>query len=109
MKRGIYTQGGASCKLAYSQAVPAHMRGGILEVLSLETKPEHRGKGHAKALIAKICGLADFNRVTLLTMPLPFGTSGLSKTELIAFYQQAGFFCIQDSPALLMARPPLGK
>ena len=109
MKRGKYTEGGASCKLAYCQGLPANMRGGILEILSLETKPEERGKGHAKRLIAKICGLADLNRVTLLAMPLPFGITGLSKTELIAFYQQAGFFSIQDSPALLMARPPLGK
>lgn len=109
MRRGKYKHGAASCKLAYSQALPAHMRGRILEILSLEVPPESRGKGHARGLINDICLQADANRVILLAMPQPFGELGLTLTGLVSFYKKAGFFCIQDSPKLLMARQPLRK
>ena len=109
MRRGKYKHGAASCKLAYSQALPAHIRGNVLEILNLETPLESRGKGYAKGLIADICLQADANRITLLAMPKPFGELGLTLTGLVSFYKKAGFFCIQDSPSLLMARPPLRK
>ena len=106
--RGTHKHESASCKLAYSQAIPSNMRGGILELLSLQVPKEDRGKGYARALLTNICLLADKNRVTLITMPEPFGELGLTLSELVKFYEKAGFFFLLDRPKLLMARQVLG-
>ena len=105
MKRGAYSEGSTTCKLGYSQAMPAHLRGQILEITNLFTPDEDRGKGGANRLIAKICGQADLNSYILLVMPLPFDITGLTKLKLVNLYSKHGFTQIQDSP-LLMARSP---
>ena len=51
MKPGTFTSGHASCKLRYSQAVPAHLRGRLMELTKLHTPEQHRGKGHAAKLL----------------------------------------------------------
>jgi GNAT superfamily N-acetyltransferase len=104
MKPGTYTSGHASCKLRYSQAVPAHLRGRLLEVTKLHTPEQHRGKGHATKLIEKIARYADADRITLLLMPKPFGESAMSVSDLVRFYERFGFAELQDKPALLLVR-----
>lgn len=104
MKPGTYTSGHASCKLRYSQAVPAHLRGRLLEVTRLHTPEQHRGKGHATKLIEKITRYADCDRITLLLMPKPYGESALGVSELCEFYARFGFTELQVQPVLLLVR-----
>lgn len=100
------THGHATCKLGYSQAIPAHLRGNMLEISSLEVPAEHQNKGHARDLIAEICQNADNDRMCLMVMVEPFG-AGLDQVALADWYaRRFGFFSIQDSPALLMVRMP---
>ena len=104
MKPGTYTSGHASCKLRYSQAAPAHLRGFMLEVTNLHTPTQHRGKGHATKLIAKLAKYADADRITLLLMPKPYGESALDVPALLQFYARFGFVELQAQPALLLVR-----
>lgn len=104
VKPGTYTSGHASCKLRYSQAVPAHLRGRLLEVVKLHTPEQHRRKGHATKLIEKITRYADCDRITLLLMPKPFGESAPDVSELVAFYARFGFVELQAKPVLLLVR-----
>ena len=104
MKPGTYTSGHASCKLRYSQAVPANLRGRLLEVTRLYTPEQHRGKGHAAKLIEKITRYADSDRITLLLMPKPYGESALDVSELLQFYARFGFVELQAEPVLLLVR-----
>ena len=47
MKTGKRQRGAASLNVGYSQAIPAHMRGKVLEVSHVHTDEVHRGKGQA--------------------------------------------------------------
>jgi GNAT superfamily N-acetyltransferase len=104
MKPGTYTSGHASCKLRYSQAVAPHLRGRLLEVTKVFTPEQHRGKGHASRLIAKLARYADCDRITLLLMPKPYGASALGVPELLQFYARFGFAELQAKPVILLVR-----
>ena len=104
MKPGTYTSGHASCKLRYSQVVPANLRGRLLEVTRLFTPEQHRNKGHATKLIEKLARYADADRITLLLMPKPYGESALGVPELLQFYARFGFAELQDKPVILLVR-----
>lgn len=105
MKPGTYTSGSASCRLRYSQAVPSHLRGGLLEITHLTTPEAEQGKGHAGRLIEKICLQANADRFILLTMPQPFGDVAMSKDELSRWYiRRFGFEVLQDHPVQLLVR-----
>jgi GNAT superfamily N-acetyltransferase len=104
MKPGTYTSGHASCKLRYSQAVPANLRGRLLEVTRLFTPEQHRGKGHATKLIEKLARYADADRITLLLMPKPYGESAPDVFALLQFYARHGFIELQDKPVILLVR-----
>jgi GNAT superfamily N-acetyltransferase len=97
--------GTASCKLGYCVAVPAHLRGGLLEITKVYVPAEDRGKGLASEMIAKICLQADADRFILLTMPQPYGDGAMSKDELSRWYiRRFGFEVLQDTPVLLLVR-----
>jgi GNAT superfamily N-acetyltransferase len=104
MKPGTYTSGHASCKLRYSTAIPAHLRGRLLEVTRLHVSEQHRGKGHATKLIEKLARYADADRITLLLMPKPFGESAPDVSQLVRFYARHGFVELQDKPVILLVR-----
>lgn len=104
MKTGIYTNGGASCKVSYCQAISPHLRGGLLEITRLETKEIDRNKGHASALIENVCNNADINRKILLIMPDPDGLV-MGKDELTRWYiRRFGFELLQEQPVRLLVR-----
>jgi predicted GNAT family acetyltransferase len=105
MKPGIRQHGPATLRLGFNTSVPAHMRGGLLEVTHVFTPEQHRGKGYASLLMQKVCSEADEAGKVLLLMPKPYDEGGLDREALIAWYALFGFNAIQTSP-VLMARKP---
>ena len=107
METGNRTSGHASCRVRQTNAVPASMRAGIREVLSVEVPTEHQGQGHATALMHKVCDEADAAGIVLVLWPQPWGDHiALSRDQLADWYaRRFGFQAIQPEP-LLMARMP---
>lgn len=103
MKPGIRQHGPATLRLSYSTAIPAHMRGGILEITDVQTPDQHRRQGYASLLVQKVCAEADEAGKVLMLMPRPFNEGGMGQTELVDWYARLGFETIQVKP-LLMAR-----
>lgn len=106
MKPGIRQHGPATLKLSFNTAVPARMRGGVLEVTHVLTPDQHRRKGYASMLLQKVCAEADEAGKVLILMPRPFDVPAMSRDQLEDFYQRFGFQTIQKHPTVLMARQP---
>ncbi len=62
----------------------------IADLLSMEP-----GKGHAKAVLKALCGLADKYGVTLTLIAKAYGEGGLTTKQLIDWYGRAGFTVTQ--------------
>ena len=93
MKTGDYSLLSASCKLAYSQQVDPHLRGG-LRILTHLYSGEKR-QGHASALMGSLCAQADAAGITLMLEPKAEGP-GMSTQDLIDWYsERCGFFTLQ--------------
>jgi predicted GNAT family acetyltransferase len=103
MKPGTRQHGPATLKLSFNTTVPAHMRGGVLEVTHVFTPEQHRGKGYASLLLQKLAAEADEQQKVLLLMPKPYDDQPLNTDELADWYSRFGFEPIQQEP-LLMAR-----
>ena len=95
----------ASCKLAIPTALPKDMQGPVIELRSLKTRKDKRGKGFASALLAEVCEEADKARRFLFLHCEP--EDGLELEPLANFYIKHGFQPIQAEP-LLMLRPFAG-
>ena len=92
--------GSASCKIVEASGVPEHMQPMMREVLDLtSTNPR---KGHATALMTRICAEADRTRTTLLLTAHAF-QDGMTDEQLAKWYERFGFIKIQDQP-VIMAR-----
>lgn len=103
MKPGSRSHGSASLKLSHNTTVPAHIRGGVLEVSEVFTPAEDRRKGCASLLMQKVCAEADAAGKVLLLMPKPYDEGGPDQAELVDWYSRHGFDVIQANP-MLMAR-----
>lgn len=106
MKPGIRQHGPATLKLSHNKLVPAHIRGGVLELTHLIVPEQHRRNGYASLLMQKVCAEADEAGKVLLLMPKPYDVIGMDREQLVAFYERFGFQAIQQRPVLLMARQP---
>lgn len=103
MKPGTRQHGPATLKVSFNTSVPAHLRGGLLEVTHVFTPEQHRGKGFASLLMQKVCAEADEAGKVLLLMAKPYDEGGLDRDELREWYGRFGFKRIQADP-VLMAR-----
>ena len=93
MKTGDYSLLSASCRLAYSQQVEPHLRGGLRILTHLHSS--EKCKGHAGALMARLCALADAAGITLMLEPMAEG-AGMNTQELTDWYSERfGFFTLQ--------------
>ncbi len=106
MKTGTRTHGPASLKLSYSMAMPANLRGGLLEVSHVLTPESDRGQGHASRLIEQVCAEADAAGKLLLVRPLPFDVPELTQDQLTDWYLGFGFLVLQENPVRLLVRRP---
>jgi GNAT superfamily N-acetyltransferase len=106
MKPGMRQHGPATLRLSFNTNVPAHLRGGLLEVSHVLTPERHRGHGYASMLLQKVCAEADEAAKVLLVFPKPYADSPLSDEQLMDWYSAFGFDLIQTQPAPLMARAP---
>ena len=97
---GRHQIGSASCRIVEAMGVPEHMREGLRELIDLTASNPR--KGHATALMTKICAEADRARITLLLTAKPF-QDGMTDAQLRDWYARFGFQQIQDEP-ILMAR-----
>lgn len=93
----------ARLRIALPTGIPEDMRDRTREIVSLTS--EDRGKGHAKALLRKVCTEADVGGIVLMLEAKPFA-EGVTQEQLERFYAGLGFERIQDEPAVLMARVP---
>lgn len=64
--------------------------GSVIEIVSIDTPPAHRGQGHAGAAMTAICNLADELGLDISVRPMPVGTS-LSVEQLTEWYRRHGF------------------
>lgn len=103
MKLGSRTSGEASARLARPGALPLHMRNTVVEIRDLYTPPQHRGQGHATALLREVMVDADKTRSLLLLMVEDCPTHD----ALVAFYERREFVTIQRQPTI-MVRPHAG-
>jgi ribosomal protein S18 acetylase RimI-like enzyme len=104
MKPGTRMHGPASLRLSYNTTVPAHMRGGLLELSHLIVPESHRRQGYASMLMQKVCAEADRAGKVLMLTVRPFDTIAMDAKQLTEWYGRYGFDVIQQSP-VLMARP----
>jgi len=79
------------CKVAASDALPS----GVLEVSSVSTDADKRGKGWGTRLMQRVCRDADLDRSILFL-----------RADVSSFYERFGFVTIQSEP-VLMARQPI--
>lgn len=106
MKPGTRTHGPSSLKLSFNTAVPANVRGGLLEITHVLTPDGERNKGYASLLMQKVCVEADEAGKLLLLRPQPFDMPELSKDQLTDWYNGFGFVVLQEKPVRLMVRQP---
>lgn len=105
MKPGIRQHGPATLKLSFNAGVPAHLRGGVLELSHLLVPDQHRRQGYASLLLQKVCAEADKAGKVLLLMPRAYDVPAMDREQLQDFYRRFGFDVIQERPVTLMARP----
>ena len=100
---GIRKNDHASLKVCIPTALPMHMRSRIREIRNVETELEHRGKGHAKDLLERICIAADLSDTWLMLNVVPSDAT-TNYPGLVNLYGGCGFIPFQSEPALLMIR-----
>ncbi len=98
MKLGLREFEGASLMLGHTDALPASMAE-IIEISHVKTPRRKRRMGLASTLLIQVCDEADRDRKVMILQPGP-------KAWLKQFYAAHGFAVIQESPVVLMARPP---
>lgn len=104
MTPGKRTEGAASLKVSYSQAVPAHLRGKVRELSGVLVDQASRKHGAASELMRKTMLEADLNGLALLVVVEPFDDEPMNETALRHWYQRQGFNEIQQKPCV-MVRP----
>jgi hypothetical protein len=62
------------------------------------------GQGNASRVLDKICAIADEHGVRIRLDAKPFGSGGLSKANLTAWYKRHGFKPVRNGS--IMERPP---
>ena len=100
---GTRANGHASLQVKVPSALPMEMRARIREIIKVETDPEHRGKGHAKALLERVCIAADLSDTWLLLHVEP-GDDETTMQGLVKLYTRFGFVPFQASPMLMIRR-----
>lgn len=90
---GLRTHESASCRLNYSMGVPKEYRDGLRELSHLYADTER--KGHASALMRKVCEEADKSALVLMLV---------AKEGMSGWYERFGFYPLPDSDGV-MARP----
>jgi len=84
--------------------LPEDMRDNVREIVSVKSTSQR--KGHASALMHKVCAEADKWSYLLLIHVQPFA-DGMPEDRLERFYGKFGFIVVQLEPAVLMAREPV--
>lgn len=95
----------ASLRVAIATGLPEDMRSGIREIVDLASK--NQGKGHATALMHRVCKEADKTGHILLLTPKSFA-DGMTTEQLRDWYGRFGFVELQKEPELLLVRQVTG-
>ena len=69
----------------------ASRHGDAIYVLKVKTEARQRGLGRATEALEFLCSTADEHGVELFLEVEPFGTDGLDKAALVAWYARFGF------------------
>ena len=91
----------ASLKVCVPTALPPHLRARIREIRSVETAPDHRGKGFAKDLLERVCIAADLSDTWLMLHVEP-GDGDTTMQGLVDLYGKFGFKPFQSAPMLMV-------
>lgn len=83
----------------------------LRDIRRVLVEPEHRRKGYAKALLAKVCMEADETGCGLYLHPMPFDDKPMGGTALRALYKRFGFKQLPEElqPEVVMVRPCKGR
>lgn len=100
---GIRQHKSASLRIARPVGLPEDMREGVSEIISVQAGNQR--KGHATALLARVCHEADRLHQVLLLRVESYD-DGMGNDELLKWYGRHGFNVVQRDPAVLMAREP---
>lgn len=102
MKTGLRTHASASLRLSYSQAVDAHLRGGLREISHLTSAEP--GNGHATQLMRSVIAEADKTNTMLMLTAEPF-KDGMDMGALTDWYTRLGFQLLQETPRIMVRLP----
>jgi hypothetical protein len=101
MTPGLRSHKSASLRVVVSDAIPDDMREQVRELVSVEAGETR--KGHASALLRKVCAEADREGQLLIVQVKPYA-DGLDQQQLMRWYARFGFSLLQSVPVVLMAR-----
>ena len=100
---GLRANNHASLEVKVPSALPLEMRSGIREIMAVQTDPGHRGKGHAKDLLERVCIAADLSDTWLFIHVEP-SDDETTMQGLVKLYTRFGFVPFQASPMLMIRR-----
>jgi len=100
MTPGIRRNFFSRLELQHMDGIEESAKGQLLQLVALQTAPEHRKQGHATSLLNAVCKEADEAKVILVLSPE-------SDDKLLReWYAKFGFEAIQFKPVVLMCRDP---
>ncbi len=67
-----------------------------LTITRISVLPPQRGRGIARSLLKQVCEAADVDQVELWLQPIPGINGGLTREQLIAWYERYGFRQINE-------------
>ena len=97
---GPRTYGGATLRVAVPVALPLHLRAAVREVVGM--KSANPGQGDASLLLLAVCSEADAADTALFLHVDPTDEAAMTREQMAAWYNRAGFVLVQADPALMM-------
>lgn len=92
----------ASCRVCVPLAIPEELHSQVRELVSVLSEAPR--KGHATALMHRVCDEADSAWFTLMLMVKPFA-EGLTEDQLVRFYERFDFFIAGLQPTIMVRAP----
>ena len=97
---GPRSYAGATCRIAVPVALPLHLRGKVRELVGVRST--NTGRGDASNLLLQVCDEADKGDTALFLHVDPTDEASMTRDDMAAWYNRAGFVLIQAEPTLMM-------
>ena len=102
MNQGLRRYRKASCRICVPVSLPEALQSQVRELVSVISEAPR--KGHATALMHKVCDEADDAWLTLMLLVKPFD-QGMTEEQLMHFYERFDFFVAGHDPTIMVRAP----